>query len=106
MLKGKQTFILQTPEQRPHHCSHLFQSSWRGYTPFVIKEEQIPGHLSDSEGVPTAVYEKSQAGNMSSEICRSWFAQYFVKYAVQERPLLLVLDDHQSHVDAELFQMG
>ncbi|XP_068567903.1 uncharacterized protein [Cebidichthys violaceus] len=70
--------------------------------PFIIYKGGYPGGPYNKEGVPDALYGKSPAGYMDSELFRKWFVGHFLKFAAQERPLLLIMDGHQSHLDPEL----
>ncbi|XP_032390430.1 uncharacterized serine-rich protein C215.13 [Etheostoma spectabile] len=70
--------------------------------PFIIYKGGYPGGPYNKVGVPNALYGKSQAGYIDSELFRKWFVGHFLKFATQERPLLLVMDGHVSHLDPEL----
>ena len=70
--------------------------------PFIIYKGGYPGGPYNKEGVPDALYGKSPAGYIDSELFRKWFVGHFLKFAVKERPLLLIMDGHQSHLDPEL----
>lgn len=74
--------------------------------PFIIFKGGYPGGAYKKEGVPNALYGTSPAGCMESELFRKWFLGHFLKFAVQDRPLLLVMDGHQSHLDPQLFQVA
>ena len=73
----------------------------RIYT-FIIYKGGYPGGPYNKDGVPNALYGKSPAGYMDSELFRKWFVEHFLKFASQERPLLLIMDGHRSHLDTEL----
>ncbi|XP_071381368.1 uncharacterized protein [Centroberyx affinis] len=79
-----------------------FNAAGEDVPPFVIYKGGYPGGPYNKEGVPDALYGKSQAGYMDSELFRKWFVGHFLKFAAQERPLLLIMDGHQSHLDPEL----
>ncbi|XP_028428578.1 uncharacterized protein LOC114552133 [Perca flavescens] len=70
--------------------------------PFIIYKGGYPGGPYNKVGVPNALYGKSQAGYIDSELFRKWFVGHFLKFATQERPLLLLMDGHMSHLDPEL----
>ncbi|XP_031698045.1 jerky protein homolog-like, partial [Anarrhichthys ocellatus] len=69
---------------------------------FIVYKGGYPGGPYNKERVPDALYGKSPAGYIDSELFRKWFVGHFLKFAVQERPLLLIMDGHQSHLDPEL----
>uniref|UniRef100_A0A8C2ZHE7 HTH CENPB-type domain-containing protein n=1 Tax=Cyclopterus lumpus TaxID=8103 RepID=A0A8C2ZHE7_CYCLU len=70
--------------------------------PFIIYKGGYPGGPYNKKGVPDALYGKSPAGYIDSELFRKWFVGHFLKFAMKERPLLLLMDGHQSHLDPEL----
>lgn len=43
---------------------------------------------------------------MDSDLFRKWFAQVFLKHAPTSRPLLLVMDNHESHLSIDLLDMA
>ena len=81
-----------------------FNAAGEDVPPFIIYKGGYPGGPYNKEGVPDALYGKSPAGYMDGELFRKWFVGHFLKFAAQERPLLLILDGHQSHLDPELVQ--
>lgn len=48
------------------------------------------------------MYTKSESGWVDSELFLQWFKKIFLKYAVPERPLLLLVDGHKSHITLDL----
>ena len=46
----------------------------------------------------------SLVGDLDGGLLKKWSTEHFLKFAVQERLLLLVMDRHQSQVDPELVQ--
>ena len=63
------------------------QSTWRG-----------------ERALPNTYYSCSENGWMTTKIFQSWFPR-FLK-AVEERPLLLILDGHLTHVSIEIIEMA
>ena len=41
---------------------------------------------------------------MDKELFSTWFKKIFIPYADQERPIILVLDNHDSHISYDLLQ--
>ena len=48
------------------------------------------------------LYAKSTSGWIDSELFLLWFKKLFLKFAVSERPLVLIVDGHKSHENIEL----
>ncbi|XP_071760830.2 uncharacterized protein LOC139915943 [Centroberyx gerrardi] len=101
--RGKKHAYKQAQGTREHiTVLACFNAAGEDVPPFIIYKGGYLGGPYNKEGVPHALYGKSPAGYMDSELFRKWFVEHFLKYATQERPLLLVLDGHQSHLDPEL----
>ncbi|XP_078140067.1 uncharacterized protein LOC139925965 [Centroberyx gerrardi] len=83
-----------------------FNAAGEDVPPFVIYKGGYPGGPYNKEGVPDALYGKSPAGYMDGELFRKWFVGHFLKFAAQERPLLLIMDGHKSHLDPELVRVA
>ncbi|KAM4620718.1 uncharacterized protein ACJ7VT_007344 [Polymixia lowei] len=83
-----------------------FNAAGEDVPPFIIYKGGYPRATHNEEAVPHIAYGKSQTGYINSEVFRKWFVEHFLKYATQERPLLLILDDHQSHLDPELVRVA
>ncbi|KAL2097892.1 hypothetical protein ACEWY4_007099 [Coilia grayii] len=64
--------------------------------PFVIFEKCLPSTAYSLEGPPNALYGVSDTGYMDSDLFLKWL-EHFVRYARQERPLLLFMDQHEAH---------
>ncbi|KAJ8340713.1 hypothetical protein SKAU_G00353460 [Synaphobranchus kaupii] len=63
------------------------------------------GRYTDG-GLPNCLYDKSESGYIDSELFVKRFL-YFIKYAVKERrPLLLIMDGHNSHQTLEVVEMA
>ncbi len=48
------------------------------------------------------LFEESDSGYMDSRLFALWFEQVFVKHCGAERPVVLILDNHESHLSATL----
>ncbi|XP_071776472.1 uncharacterized protein LOC139928027 [Centroberyx gerrardi] len=79
-----------------------FNAAGEDVPPFIVYKGTYPVGPYNKEGVPHSLYGKSPAGHLDSTLFRKWFVKHFLKYATQQRPLLLVLDGHQLHLDPEL----
>ncbi|KAL2082586.1 hypothetical protein ACEWY4_022404 [Coilia grayii] len=96
--KGQRTVYAQQVTTRDHitvHCCAC--AAGEVIPPFVIFEKCLPSTAYSLEGPPNALYGVSDTGYMDSDLFLKWL-QHFVRYARQERPLLLFMDQHEAHV--------
>ena len=49
------------------------------------------------DGPPGARYAATQKGWMTESIFSDWFRNMYIPYLPEERPVLLILDGHESH---------
>jgi len=70
--------------------------------PFIIyKGGYIQVAPITRKGFPMPSMGSRQQGILSEKF-RKWFVGHFLKFAIKECSLLLVMDGHQSHLDPEL----
>ncbi|XP_063076036.1 uncharacterized protein LOC134466068 [Engraulis encrasicolus] len=101
---GSQTPVRAGPRYKgPHNCSGLFQCSWGDVPPFIIYKKHFPGGRYTEGGPPNALYGKSPAGYIDSELFLRWF-QHFLLHATPARPLLLLFDGHKSHLSIDVIE--
>ena len=74
--------------------------------PMIIYPRSFPGGQYRFGGPDDCVYSKSESGWVDSDLFLQWFKKVFLKYAVQERPLLLLVDGHKSHETLELIDLA
>ena len=70
--------------------------------PMVVFTGKHFNHMLSRGEVPGTLYGMSPNGWMDQELFSSWFFSHFLKHAVSERPLMLILDGHCSHFTLEL----
>jgi hypothetical protein len=69
-----------------------------------ILQESYP-HRNFTEGVPDSwLFGTSETGYMDGELFLSWFKKIFLLNCGRERPVLLILDNHDSHVTLPLVE--
>uniref|UniRef100_A0AAV2MQ26 Transposase n=1 Tax=Knipowitschia caucasica TaxID=637954 RepID=A0AAV2MQ26_KNICA len=103
--RGTKHAYRQAPGTREHiTVLACLNAAGEDIPPFIIYKGGYPGGPYNKEGVPNALYGKSPAGYMDNDLFVKWFNQHFLKHATQERPLLLVMDGHASHLGPELIQ--
>ena len=71
----------------------------------IIYSKSFPGGPYCFEGPDDALYAKSDSGWIDSELFISWFNKIFLKFAVPQRPLLLLSYDHKSHITLDIIDL-
>ena len=72
--------------------------------PMIIFSNSFPGGAYHASGPVNALYAHSDSGFMDTNLFNQWFEKTFLKYAVPERPLLLLMDGHSSHINIQLIE--
>ena len=70
--------------------------------PMIIYPVSFPGWQYKLGGPDDTLYANSSSGWIDSERFLHWFKRIFLKFAVPERPLILLVDGHKSHENIEL----
>ena len=71
------------------------------HPPMIIYAKSFPGGQYRFEGPDDAVYARSELGWTDSEQFVVWLNKLFLKYAVSQRPFLLLTDGHKSHINID-----
>ena len=71
----------------------------------IIYPKAYPGGQYKFGGPDDAVYARSESGWVDSELFYLWMQKVFLKYAVPERPLVLIVDGYKSHLTMELIDL-
>ena len=74
--------------------------------PMIIYPKAFPGGQYRFGGPDDALYARSDSGWVDSELFFQWFKKIFLKFAVQQRPLLLIVDGHKSHITLDLVDLA
>lgn len=100
--------IYKQTQCTPDHITVLacFNAVGEDVPPFIIYKGGYPGGPYNKEGVPNALYAKTQSGCIDGDLFVKWFVGKFLLYATKERPVLLVMDSHQPHLGPELVQIA
>ena len=69
--------------------------------PMIIYAKSFPGGQYRFDGPEDALYAKSDSGWIDSELFLAWLNKIFVKFCVPERPIMLLIDGHASHITIE-----
>ena len=72
--------------------------------PTVIFESKRVNNAWTSSRLPGMTYGCSDSGWITTELFESWLCDHFLKHAVSERPLLLLLDGHSTHYQLEVIR--
>ena len=67
--------------------------------PMVIFDGKYLNYQWTLGEVPGTYYGMSGKGWTDQELFRHWLKDHFLKYAVAQRPLFLLMDGHSSHYD-------
>ena len=74
--------------------------------PMIIFPKAFPGGSYTFKGPDDAVYAKSESGWVDSELFLSWMNKVFLPHAAAQRPLLLIIDGHKSHMTLDLVDVA
>ena len=64
----------------------------------IIFSKCFPGGSYRFDGPDDALYAKSDSGWIVSELFLSWMKKVFLKHCRSQRPVLLFIDGHASHI--------
>ncbi|XP_031669824.1 uncharacterized protein LOC116359919 [Oncorhynchus kisutch] len=103
--KGRE-HIYQQQQQQHTTREHItvrccVSAAGESIPPFIIFHKCLPSTTYALEGPPKALYGVSPKGYMDAELFLKWLL-LFVKHAPKERPLVLVVDQHKTHLSREV----
>ncbi len=101
-LKGSKSVYAQSTGTR-EHITLLCCASAAGipHPPMIIYAKSFPGGQYRFEGPDDALYAKSDSGWVDTDLFLSWLRRLFLQYAVAQRPLLLIVYGHKSHINID-----
>ena len=67
----------------------------------IIFSKAFPGGQYRFCGPDDALYARSESGWIDSELFLVWLKKVFLKHVVSQRPILLLIDGHKSHITLE-----
>ena len=99
--------VYQQSQGTLKHITMLCCASAAGFPlpPMIIFAKSFPGGQYRFNGPDDALYAKSESGWIDMELFIAWFKKIFLKFAVPQRPLLLLIDGHKSHMSLELVDL-
>ena len=74
--------------------------------PMIIFSKAFPMGSYMFDGPDDAVYAKSESGWIDSELFLAWLRKVFLKYCGVQRPVLLFIDGHASHVNLDVIDLA
>lgn len=74
--------------------------------PMIIYPKAFPGGQYRCEGPDDAVYAKSESGWVDSELFLAWMKKVFIAYSDSERPVILFVDGHKSHLTLDTIDLA
>ncbi|XP_078589556.1 uncharacterized protein LOC144869927 [Branchiostoma floridae x Branchiostoma japonicum] len=69
--------------------------------PMIIFSKSYPSTAYSLDGPDNAVYATTPSGFIEADIFLSWLDKCFNRFSSPERPVLLLLDQHSTHVTTE-----
>ena len=89
------------------HISLLCCVSASGFPlpPMIIYAKSFPGGQYRFDGPDDALYARSESGWIDFELFLAWMKKIFIKYAVPQRPVLLLIDGHKSHITLDVIDL-
>ena len=54
---------------------------------------------------PLSLYGKSESGWIDSELFLAWLRKIFLKYSVPQRPVVLFVDGHKTHMTLDVIDL-
>lgn len=106
VLVGKGTHAYQQSNLGHSHCTaHVcVAADGRVLSTYIIFEGGLP-HRNFTDGVPPSwLFGSSASGYMDSELFELWFDNIFLPHCGSRRPVLLIFDNHDSHISLSLLK--
>ena len=97
---------MQTPGTSDH-ITMLCAASAAGLPlpPMIIYFKSFPGGQYRFDGPDDALYVKSESGWIDAELFLTWMKKIFLRHIVVQRPVLLFIDGHKSHVNLDVIDL-
>ena len=74
---------------------------------FIFPGKRVPVTFNLLEGgVEGSIVSMTETGYMDTQTFYMWFANHFIPNLPPARPLVLLIDSHDSHLDLETFQLA
>ena len=97
-LKGQKTIKCHTPgNKKQATVVACVNAIGQAIPPFVIYDAKTLHPMWMKGGAPGTAYACNPKGCMDTELFKTWLQDHFLKYAVPGRPLLLIVNGHNTH---------
>ncbi|XP_068756525.1 uncharacterized protein [Montipora capricornis] len=74
---------------------------------FIFPGKRVPVTLNPLEGgVEGSIFPMTETEYMDTQTFYMWFANHFIPNLPPARPVVLLIDSHDSHLDPETFQLA
>ena len=74
---------------------------------FIFPGKRVPVTFNPLEGgVEGSIFSMTETGYMDTQTFYMWFANHFIPNLPPARPVVLLIDSHDSHLDLETFQLA
>ena len=85
-----------------------FNACGQWMPPYILfAGKRIPKTYNPLEGgVPGSVYSVTEKGYMDTPTFFMWFANHFIPQLPPRRPVVLLVDSHESHIDLDTFELA
>ena len=105
-LRGSKTVYCQSTGTS-EHITMMCCASAAGFPhpPMIIYAKSFPGGQYRFDGPDDTLYCKSESGWIDSELFLTWLKKIFLKYAVPQRPIMLLIDGHKSHLTLDAIDL-
>ena len=105
-FKGKQTYQ-QRVVTTDHVTAHLCVSAAGKFLPTMIIYQGSLPHRDYKDGIPgNWLFSTSESGYMDKDLFASWFQRIFVPNCGRTRPVVLVMDNHVSHISIPVIELA
>ena len=74
--------------------------------PMIIYSKSFPGGNYRFDGPDDALYARSESGWIDGELFLSWMKKIFIRYCGTERPVILFVDGHASHISLDVIDLA
>ena len=74
---------------------------------FIFPGKRVPVTFNPLKGgVEGSIFSMTETGYMDTQTFYMWFANHFIPNLPPARPVVLLIDSHDSHLDLETFQLA
>ncbi|XP_067283522.1 uncharacterized protein [Pseudorasbora parva] len=103
--KGKRHIYRQQTTTREHITVHVAVSAaGESVPPFIIYPRCLPSVAYALGGPENSLYGYADKGYMTAELFLKWL-DHFIKYAPPARPLVLIMDQHETHCGRQIIDV-